>query len=199
MPGGDLAVGDRRTSSGPGGGRRDHLQERGAGSEHRAHWGRCRWSPEEFYDGYDAQGTNSSSALTASPAPSCSPPRPPRGSPSSPNGGTEIQNHPHGATPTHPYFPGSVEWDGTYLTVFDQLASKIYQYDVKGTKAALKGTVRLSGAGDCAHTCIVKGHCLLRDAGTDDGEAFSYPAGGSAIAVFKGNFDEPLGVVAAKK
>ena len=44
-----------------------------------------------------------------------------------------------------------------------------------------------------------QGARLLRDAGNDDGEVFKYPAGGSPIAVFTGNFDTPLGVVAAAK
>jgi hypothetical protein len=44
------------------------------------------------------------------------------------------------------------------------------------------------------------GSCrALSIAGNDNGEVFKYPAGGSPIAVFTGNFDEPLGVVAAKR
>jgi hypothetical protein len=35
--------------------------------------------------------------------------------------------------------------------------------------------------------------------GTDGSEVFDYPAGGSPVAVFTGNFDEPLGTVAARK
>ncbi|MGC1380060.1 MAG: hypothetical protein WA814_03415, partial [Candidatus Baltobacteraceae bacterium] len=49
-------------------------------------------------------------------------------------------------------FPGSVQWDGKYLTVFDQLANKLYQYDVQGTQATLKGTVSFVGSSDCAQT-----------------------------------------------
>jgi hypothetical protein len=96
-------------------------------------------------------------------------------------------------------FPGSVQWDGTYLTVFDQLANAIYQYTVSGTTATLKGTVQLSGSSDCAQTWIVKGLVYCGDAGNNNGEVFKYPAGGSPIAVFTGNFDFPLGVTAAKK
>ncbi len=36
------------------------------------------------------------------------------------------------------------------------------------------------------------------DAFNNNGEVFSYPAGGAPIAIFTGNFDEPLGTVAAK-
>ena len=96
-------------------------------------------------------------------------------------------------------FPGSVQWDGTYLTVFDQLANNLYQYTVSGTKATLKGTVSFSGSSDCAQTWIAKGVVYCGDAGNDNGSVFSYPAGGSPLAVFTGNFDEPLGTVAANK
>ena len=96
-------------------------------------------------------------------------------------------------------FPGSVQWDGTYMTVFDQLTNNLYQYKIKGTKATLKGTVSFSGSSDCAQTWIVKGLVYCGDAGNDNGEVFDYPAGGSPVAVFTGNFDFPLGTVAAKK
>ena len=95
-------------------------------------------------------------------------------------------------------FPGSVQWDGTYLTVFDQIANAIYQYTVRGTKAKLKGIVSLS-AGDCAQTWIAIGVVLCADADNNDGEVFNYPAGGSAVATLTGAFDLPLGVTAAKK
>ena len=102
-------------------------------------------------------------------------------------------------TSNSPEFPGSVQWDGTYLSVFDQETAETYQYTVSGTTATLKNTVQLSGTGDCAQTWIVKGLLYCGDAGNDAGEVFKYPAGGSAIATFTGNFDFPLGVTAAKK
>jgi hypothetical protein len=95
-------------------------------------------------------------------------------------------------------FPGSVQWDGKYLTVFDQVANAMYQYTVSGTKATLKGTISFTGSGDCAQTWIANGVVYCGDAFNDNGEVFSYPAGGSPIAVFTGNFNEPLGVVAAQ-
>lgn len=101
-------------------------------------------------------------------------------------------------TSNSPEFPGSVQWDGIFLTVFDQLASATYRYTVSGTTATLKKTVQYSGAGDCAQTWIVKGLLYCGDAGNNDGEVFKYPAGGSPIATFTGSFDEPLGVTAAK-
>jgi hypothetical protein len=102
-------------------------------------------------------------------------------------------------TSNSPQFPGSVQWDGTYLTVFDQYTSATYQYTVSGTTATLKNTVQFTGASDCAQTWIVKGLLYCGDAGNGDGEVFKYPAGGSATATFTGNFDFPLGVTAAKK
>jgi len=102
-------------------------------------------------------------------------------------------------TSNSPDFPGSVQWDGTYLSVFDQGSSEMYQYSVSGSTATLKNTVHLSGASDCAQTWIVKGLVYCGDAGNNDGEVFKYPAGGSPIATFTGNFDLPLGVTAAKK
>jgi len=102
-------------------------------------------------------------------------------------------------TSNSPEFPGSVQWDGTYLTVFDQLTNQFYQYTVSGTTATLKNTIQLTGASDCAQTWIVKGLVYCGDAGNDNGEVFKYPAGGSPIAVFTGNFDTPLGATAAEK
>jgi hypothetical protein len=95
-------------------------------------------------------------------------------------------------------FPGSVQWDGSYLAVTDQIANDVYRYTVSGTTATLKDTVRLSGSSDCAQTWIVTGLMYCADAGNENGAVFNYPAGGSEIAVFKGNFDLPLGTVAAK-
>ncbi len=103
------------------------------------------------------------------------------------------------ATSNAPEFPGSVQWDGTYLTVFDQLTSETYQYTVSGTTATLKNTVQYSGAGDCAQTWITKKLLYCGDAGNDDGSVYSYPAGGAPLATFTGDFDLPLGVTAAKK
>jgi hypothetical protein len=101
-------------------------------------------------------------------------------------------------TSNAPKFPGSVQWDGTYLTVFDQTTSETYRYTVSGTTATLKNTVQFNGAGDCAQTWIVKGLLYCGDAGNDGGEVFKYPTGGSPFATFTGSFDTPLGVVAAQ-
>ena len=62
-------------------------------------------------------------------------------------------------------FPGSVQWDGTYLTVFDQFANKMYQYTVSGTKATLKGTDIVLGFQRLRADLDREGRCLLRRRG----------------------------------
>ena len=141
----------------------------------------------EYFDGYDTQGNLFADGVTHS-------------------GNFGLVELPKGSgtfetitTSNSVKFPGSVQWDGTYVTVFDQGTSQFYQYTISGTKATLKHTISLQGAGDCAQTWIVKGLAYCGDSGNNDGEAFKYPAGGSPIATFTGNFAQPLGVVAAEK
>ncbi|HEY1867813.1 MAG TPA: hypothetical protein VGG70_05910, partial [Candidatus Cybelea sp.] len=141
----------------------------------------------EFFDGYDSKGNLFADGWNTS-------------------GGFQVVELPHGSAQFEDItisnsvgFPGSVQWDGTYLTIFDQDTEAVNQYKIVGTKAKLKGTVQLSGSSDCAQTWIVKGLIYCGDAGNNDGEVFKYPAGGSPIAVFTGNFDFPLGVTAAEK
>ena len=95
-------------------------------------------------------------------------------------------------------FPGSVQWDGKYLTVFDQLANAIYQYTVSGAKAKLKNTVLLRGSADCAQTWIAQPFVYCANAGNGDVEVYKYPAGGSQIATLRGNVDTPLGIVSLR-
>ena len=142
---------------------------------------------EEFFDGYDNQGNLFADGFTGD------------------RTGFALVELPKGSskfvtiqTSNAVDFPGSVQWDGTYLTVFDQDTAEVYQYTVSGTKATLEGTVSLSGAGDCAQTWIVKHLIYCGDAGNNNGSVYKYPAGGSAIATLTGNFDLPLGVTAAK-
>lgn len=96
-------------------------------------------------------------------------------------------------------FPGSVQWDGTYLDVTDQGTEEMYQYAESGTKLTLKNTISLSGSNDCAQTWIATKVVYCADAGTNVGYVFKYPAGGSPIAKLTGNFDLPLGTVAVQR
>ncbi len=141
----------------------------------------------EYFDGYDNNGNLFADGFTGTSS---------FGLVELPKGSTKFQRI---TTSNAVEFPGSVQWDGTYLTVFDQIANATYQYTISGTTATLKHTIQLSGSGDCAQTWIVKGLLYCGDAGNDNGEVFKYPAGGSPIAVFTGNFDTPLGVTAAEK
>jgi hypothetical protein len=143
---------------------------------------------EEFFDGYDNQGNLFADGFTGN--------RSGFALVELPKGSSKFQTI---TTSNAVQFPGSVQWDGTYLTVFDQIANQTYQYTVSGTKATLQGTVSYSGSSDCAQTWIVKGLVYCGDAGNNNGEVFKYPAGGSPVATFTGSFDFPLGVTAAKK
>ena len=178
---GDLAVGI--LESGPGGG--DVVIFKNASGS-----GTVYTTPlaEEYFDGYDNQGNlfadgfNASGWLRARRAP---------------EGQHVSSKRSQRATRCSSLAPCS----GTARTSPSsiRIANEMYQYTVSGTTATLKGTVSFSGSSDCAQTWIVKGLVYCGDAGNDDGEVFKYPAGGSPIAVFTGNFDFPLGVVAAKK
>jgi hypothetical protein len=95
-------------------------------------------------------------------------------------------------------FPGSVQWDGTYMTVLDQDTNIIHQYTIKGTNATLHGTVTLKGASDCAQTWIAAGVVYCGDAGLDNGSVYKYPKGGNPLVQFTGSFDLPLGTVASE-
>ena len=141
---------------------------------------------EEYFDGYDNQGNLFADGFAGSNF----------GLVELPKGASTFQTI---TTSNSPEFPGSVQWDGTYLTVFDQLTNEFYQYTVSGTTATLKGTVTITGSSDCAQTWMVKGLVYCGDAGNNNGSVFKYPAGGSPVASFTGSFDTPLGVVAAKK
>ncbi len=141
----------------------------------------------EYFDGYDKKGNLFADGFTSSGD---------FGLVELPRGSSKFETI---TTSNTVQFPGSVQWDGTYLTVFDQVANALYQYTVSGTTATLKGTVQLTGSSDCAQTWIVKGLLYCGDAGNNNGEVFKYPAGGSPIAVFTGTFDFPLGVTAAQK
>jgi hypothetical protein len=143
---------------------------------------------EEFFDGYDNQGNLFADGFTGN--------RSGFALVELPKGSTTFETI---ATSNTVEFPGSVQWDGKYLTVTDQNTSETYRYTVSGTKATLKNTVVLSGADDCAQTWIVKRLIYCGDAGNNEGEVYSYPAGGSPKAILTGNFVTPLGVTAAEK
>jgi hypothetical protein len=180
---GDLAVGILYGKSTGGAGGEVVVFKNGTGS------GTVIKTPldEEFFNGYDTKGNLFADGFTGD------------------RSGFALVEVPAGSskavtirTTNSPVFPGSVQWDGTYVTVFDQLSNATYQYTISGTTATLKHTISYTGMGDCAQTWIVKGLMYCGDAGNDSAEVFKYPQGGSPVATFTGNFDEPLGVTAAK-
>src|SRR5579863_6373141 len=179
---GDLAVGILLgNSEGPGGQVVIFKNASGSGTVYNTPLAK------EYFDGYDPSGNLFADGLDA--------------------GHTfELVELPTGSskfvkikTSNSPRFPGSVQWDGTYLTVFDQDTSETYQYTVNGTTATLKNTVQFTGAGDCAQTWIVKGLLYCGDAGNNGGEVFKYPAGGAPTATFTGKIFLANVAVAAKK
>jgi hypothetical protein len=97
-------------------------------------------------------------------------------------------------------FPGAVQWDGKYVTVGDQESAAIYRYAVSGTTATLKGTVSLTGAGDCGQTWIgSSGRVFCPDSDKTQGEVYKYPAGGSPVAILTTNGYGPGGIVEVRK
>jgi hypothetical protein len=180
---GDLAVGILYRTSTSGSGGQVVIFKNASGS------GTAYGTPldEEFFDGYDANGNLFADGFTGL--------RQDFALVELPKGSKTFKTI---TTSNAVQFPGSVQWDGTYLTVFDQLSNATYRYTVSGTTATLKSTISYTGAGDCAQTWIVKGLLYCGDASNNGGEVFKYPAGGSPIAVFTGSFDSPLGVTAAK-
>jgi hypothetical protein len=140
---------------------------------------------EEFFDGYDNQGNLFADGFTSSGF----------GLVELPKGSGKFQTI---TTSNAVQFPGSVQWDGKYVVVFDQIANAFYRYTVSGTQATLESTISITGDSDCAQTWIVKGLVYCGDDG-GAGEVYKYPAGGSPVAVLTGNFDFPLGVTVAEK
>jgi hypothetical protein len=140
----------------------------------------------EYFEGYDNQGNLFFDGISREETTQLD---------EMPNGSTKIKTI---TTSNTIQLPGTVQWDGTYLTVTDMDASKIYRYTVSGTQATLEHTVPLTGAGECTQTWIAAGVVFCADAGNNGAEIFKYPSGGSPIATFKGPFDLPLGTVAVK-
>jgi len=118
----------------------------------------------EYFEGYDNHGNLFFDGLDHSYAPQLD---------EMPKGTTTIKTI---TTSNTIKLPGSIQWDGTYLTVTDMNASAMYRYAINGTKAKLMGTVSLSGAGECTQTWIAMGVVFCADAGNDNGEIFRYPA-----------------------
>jgi hypothetical protein len=92
------------------------------------------------------------------------------------------------ATSNTVLFPGSVQFDGKYITVGDQQAPAIYGYACSGTTCTLKRTVSGCGGGWIANGYVICG-----------AEIFKYPAGGNPIAHLGTSSFAPLGAVQVEK
>ena len=141
----------------------------------------------EYFDGYDPSGNLYADGFNA-------------------NYEFEIDELPNGSskfvrvtTSNKIHFPGSVQWDGTYLDVTDQGTEEMYQYNEHGTMLNRHNKILLSGSNDCAQTWIATKVVYCADAGTNTGYVFNYPAGGSPVAMFTGDFAIPLGTVAVRR
>jgi len=76
----------------------------------------------------------------------------------------------------------------------------MYQYTVSGTTGDVEGhCIVLGFPATARRPGSLRALSFAADAGEYGAEVFNYPAGGSPIATFTGNFDLPLGTVAAKK
>jgi hypothetical protein len=140
---------------------------------------------ENYFDGYDASGNLFVDGFSSRDAFRLV---------ELPNGSSKFQRI---TTSKSVQFPGSVQWDGKYLTILDQLTNTIDQFAVSGTKAALKGSVSLSGASDCVQTWISRPYVYCADAGNNDVAVYNYPAGGAALATLTGT-NAPAGVVSLR-
>jgi hypothetical protein len=86
-----------------------------------------------------------------------------------------------------------VQWDGRYLAV--STSSEIYRYSVSGSMATLEGTVDLA----CGLFWTEKDKIVCPGIGNNDAQVYAYPAGGSPLYTWTGNFDQPIGAVVVEK
>jgi hypothetical protein len=93
-------------------------------------------------------------------------------------------------------FPGGIEWDGKYLAVGDA-GTSIYQYSFSGSKATLKGTTSLTGAGTMGQfgisgSTVVTPNQFFSSSGV---LVFPYPAGGAATQTITNGVFYPFSAV----
>lgn len=154
------------------------------------HGKKVEGGPAEFYFlGYDGSGDLFADGFTAS-------------------GTVELAELPAGGSTFMPIslpnsieFPGSVQWDGTYITVADQEAEAIYRYSISGSAATLQGTVSFSGASDCGDVSIYRGAWFIcADAGDNNAKVYAYPAGGAPRYTWTSkSIDLPLSAIVLEK
>jgi hypothetical protein len=111
-----------------------------------------------------------------------------------PNGSSAFQTI---ATSNTVEWPGGVQWDGKYVTVYDTDAHAIYRYTVSGTTATLEGTVSLRGprASECGQDAITTHFVYCPQPGLGEVHVYKYPAGGRAVTFLRRSFNSPAGSV----
>ncbi|HEY1656424.1 MAG TPA: hypothetical protein VGF86_15080 [Candidatus Tumulicola sp.] len=99
----------------------------------------------------------------------------------------------------HIYFPGGVQWDGTYLAVGDQqagneLTSSVHQIAINGRTGTVVSTTKLQGVEDVVQFWIQGSTLVVPNIGlrAADARLYKYPTGGSPTVIASG-FGEPLG------
>jgi hypothetical protein len=99
--------------------------------------------------------------------------------------------------------PGSVEWDGKYITIGDQSYDTIWRLKVVSKRVTVVGETGLFGAGDPCYQFAYTNfgganhrarNVVALDFGTEGTVAvWQYPTGGSPVKVYTGDF-QPYGV-----
>lgn len=85
---------------------------------------------------------------------------------------------------------GQVQWDGTYLAVEDLSHPTIYQFQVSGSAATLKGTTQLTGAGSWGGQSWIRAGTVIvpyAPSGSSPSAVgyWKYPAGGAPTKTIK--------------
>jgi hypothetical protein len=88
--------------------------------------------------------------------------------------------------------PGSVQWDGTYVTVGDAKAGVIYQLHISGSKAKVVGTTSLTDSDGVFQSFIDGTRVVGPNVFSANAMFWSYPAGGSPVKTLSG-FVDPFG------
>lgn len=95
-------------------------------------------------------------------------------------------------------FPGSVQWDGTYLGIGDPTADDIYEYAIHDGGGELEATTPLHGAGTVGQFTIDGSNVLVPnqfDIGTGSNVLYyPYPAGGSSTQTITTGVFDPFSV-----
>jgi hypothetical protein len=94
------------------------------------------------------------------------------------------------------YWPGAIQWDGTYVVVGDQMYQDQVEsaaYQTTGAGGAIVGTTVFTGAQDIVGFAIKDTSIIGPDANLDVVGLYHYPAGGSPT-IELGHFRHPYGV-----